>query len=326
LNEDKQNYVIEREKEPPDITLKVLSIRAKYPNESWDEKSLRTEGFPKEGPLERAARVTNKEDVPFDEDNPLPTPRPPASTIQARSAAENDEEEREKERYLVESLNISFPSPAKIETIPLIARPRKGLLAAQELMPITRYGGADDIGFYAKSVTIVWDDDQGRPTYYRGNALIRISQRDTRLGPKFPSRRRVKFMRERLSRSKQPGRSEKKEPQDLPNSKVPGDTPAVGHENRKARENNEAGERNIREGASRGLTKEEVAAVVRKLTNAPLDERFDKKTYRVEKNESGEVTATRIPRGEDTEREEIRLADSESAPRSKTNSGLVIRG
>ena len=156
--------------------------------------------------------------------NPPPTPRPPVGIAPTQLTTKHEDlEERERERCLAEALNISFPPQQNIEGLPLLAWPYKGLLAAQELTPIARYDGPEDIGFYAKSVTIVWNNDQGEPAYYQGDALIRVSQRDTRPGPKYPSRRSIKIIRDWLFRPKAQAPNEvdkRTKPPEIPNLDV----------------------------------------------------------------------------------------------------------
>jgi len=67
---------------------------------------------------------------------------------------------------LRETLGVAFLTPPDV--------PSNSLLAACEFIPITQYGGADDYEFYAKGVTLVMEDEDENPVYYRGDALVRI--------------------------------------------------------------------------------------------------------------------------------------------------------
>ena len=204
-------------------------------------------------------------------------------------------------RKLVESLTISFPLQEIIEPIPILTKPGKGLLAAQELMPIARYDTQEDIDFYGKGVTIVWNNEAGEPTYHRGDALIRISQRDTRPGPKPPSRRRLNFMRERLFAKKTLESAPVKDDQHADSPKITDRrTPPMeeSKERGKSRENNGEEDAEAVE-----MSRAEIEAVIEDLMNEPLEIRFEKRTYCLEKQVNGRIEVTRIPPDHEVARE-----------------------
>ena len=94
--------------------------------------------------------------------------------------------------------DLNFPVPKTIWNAPACEKQSNGVLAAQEVISYAQYDNINDHEFFAKGVTLVVDNDEGKPTYFQGNAMIRISQRSTPLEPKSPNRRRVNRLRRQL--------------------------------------------------------------------------------------------------------------------------------
>ena len=108
-------------------------------------------------------------------------------------------EERPDPRLML-ACDISHPAPEQIQYLPTLKPPSNGMLAAQQVIPFAQYDLENDFEFFAKGATLVVEDEERRPTYYRGNATIRISDRDRRPGPKPPTRLRLNHMQNRLFR------------------------------------------------------------------------------------------------------------------------------
>ena len=70
-------------------------------------------------------------------------------------------------------IHQNLPGPFDIKFLPAPDIPSNGLLAARQLVPIAQYGETEEYEFYAKGVTLVLDDEDENPKYYRGNAFIR---------------------------------------------------------------------------------------------------------------------------------------------------------
>jgi len=96
--------------------------------------------------------------------------------------------------------DICFPVPKKIWYPPASEKSSNGMLAAQEVTSYAQYDDTNDHEFFAKGVTLVVEDDEGKPAYYRGDATIRISQRSMHSEPKPPNRRRVNHLRKQMFR------------------------------------------------------------------------------------------------------------------------------
>ena len=110
-----------------------------------------------------------------------------------------------------------FPVPLKIRYAPPPEFPSNGVLAAREIIPYAQNDDASDFVFYAKGITLVLDDNEGKPTYYRGNAAIRVSRRN--LDPEMlsPKRNRTTYLREKMfNMSPRVRRSFKQQQKDVP--------------------------------------------------------------------------------------------------------------
>jgi len=91
-----------------------------------------------------------------------------------------------------------FPMPRTVRYAPPMWNRNNGVLAAREILPYVQYNNAYDFAFYAKGVTLVMDDSEGNPTYFRGNAEIRVSQEGLDPGYLAPKRKRVSYLREKM--------------------------------------------------------------------------------------------------------------------------------
>jgi hypothetical protein len=105
---------------------------------------------------------------------------------------------REVDLLAIEAYDISFPTLEDIEILPIPVNPGKGLLAARHLFPIARYDDEEDLEFFAMGLGIVWEDEEGNPTYHEGEGLIRVSRRNPKPMSQPPSKRRLNTMRKYL--------------------------------------------------------------------------------------------------------------------------------
>ena len=83
--------------------------------------------------------------------------------------------ERLRETELIKGIRLGFPKPNYTNYLRPFEKPGEGLLAIREITPIAQYNHTDNLEFYGRRVTLAWDKG-GKPMYYQGNALIRISK------------------------------------------------------------------------------------------------------------------------------------------------------
>src|SRR6201992_1266117 len=194
-------------------------------------------------------------------------------------------------RYeLIKDMGISFPTPKEVKNRNLPRYPSNALLAIRELVPIVRYDNENnDFEFYARGVTLATDEGSGKASY-RGNALIRISGRDQRPGPRLPSRRRTEFYRQHLFRTN----ANQVQPQDekswnLPEMYHKRTKPDNLEDDRVHHRKEVIGDNGVE------MTKDEIEAMMDELMSNPVEGIHTERTYEIKKNQDGAVKVTRLP-------------------------------
>ena len=114
-------------------------------------------------------------------------------------------------------ISRTFPVPRTITYAPPPKNRTNGVLAAGEVRPYAQYDDCSDFAFYAKGITLVLDDNEGVPTYYSGNAAIRVSRRDLDPSLIFPKRKRTSYLRDKMFQmSARPRQIPDRRQEDLP--------------------------------------------------------------------------------------------------------------
>ena len=195
---------------------------------------------------------------------------------------------------LADEIHQNFPR-AQVNYLPIMDDRSNGVLAAIEVIPIAQYADREDYEFYARGVTLAMDDEDQEVTYYRGNALIRISGNDGLPKLKTPARLRVNHARHRLFRMGQ--FSLEKEEESRKNEPIPcrEDRPPEGN-HRPTPDTHETTSKSLF-GNAKGqvMTPEEIAAIVDELVERPIKEVGEKRAYAMIKMDDGIVIAMRVP-------------------------------
>ena len=225
----------------------------------------------------------------------------PGMTHPGDSLDEPDREEnpgnnrREPDLAVVREVNRLFPGEDVVRLLPLMAKPSNGMLAAREVIPFARYGDREEYEFYAKGVTLAMDNENKETTYYRGSALIRITDREVPQGPKLPTRQRVEYFRRRLFRADRLAKDKEKE--GVENSPDPnklehrGDAPP----DRNTGIGNADKEGPPGQPKKGQMTREEIAAVVADLMKHPIGNLEGKRVYEIQRTNTGRVLVTPMP-------------------------------
>ena len=220
---------------------------------------------------------------------------PPNHTMDDSNPECYQESENEPNLRAAFAMGISFPSPQHIKYLPTPQKRSNGLLAIRRLVPFTQYDQQDDIEYYGQGVTLAYEDDEGRTTYHRGNAIIRITDRDVRPGPKPPSRQRVNHLRKHLFRLREYARREEEEqeenlpaPDDSTQPRPNDDQDQFGSRETRRAVPKVAGHRDT-------MTREELGAIVGELMEDPIEEDDGRRAYELEVQDNGTILATRVP-------------------------------
>ena len=187
-------------------------------------------------------------------------------------------------------IHQNLPGPFDIKFLPAPDIPSNGLLAARQLVPIAQYGETEEYEFYAKGVTLVLDDEDENPKYYRGNALVRISNEGIQEA-RPPARARVNRMREKLFRM---GRYA---------------VPKVGTNEEQPNKDPEGSLQMDTLAGTLEMTGSELTAVLEDLMDNPIEQIKEKRTYEIFKNPNGLVLVTRVPFDEQEWTNENELAE-----------------
>ena len=274
---DNDNYLTNRSDDDRDNALASLAtIQAQHgqSGESLHQMDLE----------EKRKRDDEEEDIPE-----TPTPAHTNSTQSPFPTETLPNLDSELDRQIKER----FPSKGIMYCIPLLENPSPGLLAARKIVPILEYEPKeDDYEFYAEGVTLVLDEDEQRTTYYRGNALIRLSGRNWQGIPKPPSRGRTEFMRRRLFRMDQNKDQKKNEEQQDLHDEEPG--PSRSKENRDRETARPCGIAIREDGERIEMAKEELEAMMKELMENPLEEEDEQRAYRIQKTQNGVIEVARI--------------------------------
>ena len=160
---------------------------------------------------------------------------------------------------------------------------------------LTQYDDEDDYEFYAEGVTLAMEHEKDEVTYYRGNAIVRITNRDVRPGPKPPTRRRVDNLRRRLFRMDQLVEANQDENgRGLPDSDAK--LPTTDRRTPQSEDPLE-GMKTTEEthGRWQEMTRDELQAVAHELMERPIEEMARTAAYEIHKDQAGKVIVTRLP-------------------------------
>jgi hypothetical protein len=216
---------------------------------------------------------------------------------------------------IAKEIERNFPLIRTMNLLPEPPHRSNGVLAAQEIIPFARYNDDYEDEFYAKGVTLVMDDEDSNTTYYRGNALIRISPRDIGPGTRPPTRLRVDHARRRLFRTDQFSKEKIEElngrEADWNNSPARKDGPTKRLHDVDAA----ASKVTIKRSERMEMPNNELEAVITDLMDHPIKNIEGKRVYEIEKSYEGKVLVTRIPfdpgewRAQQGQTEEIGTSD-----------------
>jgi hypothetical protein len=217
----------------------------------------------------------------------------PGDSLDEPNREKNPENNRRKpDLSAVREVNRLFPGEDIVRLLPPPAKSTNGLLAAREVTPFARYGDREEYEFYAKGVTLAMDNENKEATYYRGNALIRITDREVPQGPKLPTRQWVEYFRRRLFRADRLAKEKEKEgvenPPDPNKFEHRGDAPP----DRTTGINKESPPGQPKKGE---MTRDEIAAVVADLMKHPIGNLEGKRVYEIQRTDTGRVLVTPMP-------------------------------
>ena len=192
---------------------------------------------------------------------------------------------------LARDLIKNFPFPLDLQYLDPKIPPSNGLLAAQEIIPFAQYADSEDYEFYARGVTLALNDNEDKTIYCRGNALIRLNNREMETTQRPPTRARVDHMRQRLFRMgayATPHPRAKKMPDTVSanDPETHWQTPNIGVPRRVA-------PAEIHNGHE--MSPDELAAVLDVLMKNPIEEMEEQRSYTIQKGENGQVLVTRAP-------------------------------
>ena len=201
------------------------------------------------------------------------------------------EDSPENERNLNRIVQLSFPPYSKVRVFDAPAESGFGLLASQQIVPLMQYDRTRDFEFLARRATLCWYEN-GRMRSCRGDAAIRISERNPDPGPTPPSRRRVKALCKRMFVTETAG---------------PSRTGATAESHRRWAAcdiDYSSGSRESESGSGEGrskksgveMSRDELGAIMEQLDLEDDMKINEKRAYEMIKDSLGRVTVVRIPR------------------------------